>query len=341
MKIFPTSNLKRRLFVYGALVACVYLFFWYCCRAFNLGQAGKPAGDVAALETRLRRDLGELADGIGERNLFVPKALEQAAVWIETKWKEQGLAPVSYPYQTTLDDPDYRNYTKGMTFRNLEVDVAGPKDAPLVIVGAHYDTVSCAGADDNGSGVVALLELTRQLKGANLKKRLRCVAFTNEEPPFFDTADMGSLKYAQMAKARGDKIELMVSLETIAYYTQEPGSQRYPFGLGHFYPDRGNFIGVVGNIESRPLVERAGGYLKSACDVPVECASLPGRLPGVFWSDHESFWAIGVPAVMITDTAHFRNPHYHRATDKPGTLDFPALSRLTAGIVSMVRELSN
>lgn len=342
MELIPrgpaAKRLRKRLVVYALMLCAIYAFFWYCCRGFNLPPAGRPTGDLAGIEKRLARDLAELAEGIGERNLFVPKALERAGMWVEDKWRAQGLTVRDHRYRAR--DVEFAQFTRDLEFRNLEVDVAGPPDAPLVIVGAHYDTVSCAGADDNGSGVVAMLELTRQLARAHLTRRLRCVAFTNEEPPFFDTPDMGSLQYARMAKARGDKIELMISLETIAYYTQAPGSQRYPMGLGHFYPDRGNFIGVVGDLASRSLVERTAGLLARHCDVPVECASLPGRMPGVFWSDHASFWAIGVPAVMITDTAHFRNPHYHRATDRPDTLDFPALARVTAGLVPVVRTLA-
>jgi hypothetical protein len=326
MEIYPRGRMKSRLAIWGGLVVGVYVFLWWCTRSFTIPPGAKPQGEVVDLETRLRADIKELAGVTGIRDLWRIQALEHTRQWIVDRWTSQGLKPVEYAYKSHDHE-----------FKNIEVDVAG--DGPMILVGAHYDSAGTPGADDNGSGVAALLEITRQLAGAKLGKKLRCVAFTNEEPPFFDTDDMGSRVYAKMAAARGDKIEAMLSLETIAFFTDAPGSQKYPFGLGHFYPDTGNFIGIVGDLGSRALVERTAKLLGSATDVPVQCAALPGRLPGVFWSDHSSFWPYGVPAVMVTDTAPFRNRNYHQNSDLPETLDYGRFARVTAGLVTVTKQL--
>lgn len=323
------SAFKFRLKMYAALLVALYIWLWWCCRGFWLPPPGVPTGDLAQLEARLRATVAHLSGTIGERNFFAIDAMEKAADWIAARWRAQGY---------TVREPTHT--TRGKSFRSLEVEVGGPAGAPIILVGAHYDTCDGPGADDNTSGVAALLELTRELRGATFTKRLRCVAFANEEPPFFDTPDMGSRIYAQSIKAEAPAIEAMLSLESIGYYADGPGSQRYPMGLGHFYGDVGNFVAVVGNVSSRALVQRTASLLASSTDVPVACAALPGRMPGVFWSDHSAFWDIGVSAVMITDTARFRNPRYHTASDTPASLDYTRFARVTAGLIGVVRVMA-
>ena len=287
--------------------------------------------DAAALEQRLKANVRHLAGTIGERNIGNFSKLEDAARWISEKWKAQGLAVREFPYTV-----------EGHQCKNLEVDVAGPAGAAIVLVGAHYDSVeNCPGADDNATGVAAMLEISRALAKANVAARIRCVAFVNEEPPYFETDDMGSMVYARLAARRGDTIQDMLALETLGYFTDRKGSQEYPPLLSALYPDTGNFIGVVGDLVHADAVNRTADLLKKYARVPVERASLLAQIPGVSWSDHASFWASGYTGVMITDTAPFRNRNYHKPSDKPESLDYRRLGLLTAGLIETVRDLAS
>jgi Zn-dependent M28 family amino/carboxypeptidase len=211
----------------------------------------------------------------------------------------------------------------------------------IVVVGAHYDSVmGSPGANDNASGVAALLELAKEFCAAGPRRTLRLVAFVNEEPPFFKTGEMGSLVYARAARAQGEKIVAMVSLETIGYYSEAEGSQEFPFPpLRLLYPTRGNFVAFVGNFASRRLLRRSLAAFREAGAFPAEGLVAPEWLVGVDWSDHWSFWRSGYPAIMITDTAPFRYQHYHSRADTPDKLDYGALARVTTGLREMVEVL--
>lgn len=224
---------------------------------------------------------------------------------------------------------------------NLEA-VIEPRsaNAPTLVVGAHYDSARGApGANDNGSGTAALLELARLLADLRGKGdvRIRLAFFANEEPPFFKTDRMGSLVYARALADKGQKPDAMFSLETLGFYDEAPGSQHYPFPLGALYPDTGNFVAFVGTVSSRPLVRRAVGEFRAVARFPSVGGTAPGFVQGIDWSDHWSFGEIGVPALMITDTAPFRYPHYHKLTDTPDKLDYDRLARVTAGLERMLR----
>jgi Zn-dependent M28 family amino/carboxypeptidase len=230
----------------------------------------------------------------------------------------------------------------GVVCANLEVELRGIlKPEEIVVVGAHYDSVpQTPGADDNASGVAALLALAESWAKAAPERTVRFVAFANEEPIYFQTELMGSRVYAKMCKARGDKIVAMLSLESMGYFSDEKKSQKYPFPLSLFYPSRGNFIAVVGNRESKALVTRVAKVMRATKALPVERASLPGKLQGVGWSDHWAFWQEGYPAAMITDTAPFRNPHYHRGTDTAEKLDYVRLAAAVRGLAAAIVDLS-
>jgi len=166
------------------------------------------------------------------------------------------------------------------------------------------------------------------------------VLFANEEPPYFQHAGMGSLTHARASARRDDHIDAMLSLESLGYYAEAPGSQRYPWPIGLLYPDRADFVAFVGNVGSRALVREAIGTFRSAVSFPSEGAALPASIPGVGWSDHWSFWESGYRAVMVTDTAPYRNPNYHEPTDLPGTLDYQRLARVTIGLTHVVEHLA-
>jgi Zn-dependent M28 family amino/carboxypeptidase len=230
----------------------------------------------------------------------------------------------------------------GMEVRNYEVSVAGTQvPEEIVLVGAHYDAyLDCPGANDNASGVAALLEIAREWRDRRPGRSLRFVAFTNEEPPHFTTPTMGSRVYAERARAKGDRIVAMLALETIGCYSDRPGSQHYPPPFGWFYPDTGNFIGFVGNLGSRSLVRRCVGAFRRHAAFPSEGVAAPGWLTGIGWSDHRSFWETGYPGLMVTDTALFRYPHYHRPGDTPDRLDYESMALVVSGLAKVVEELA-
>jgi Zn-dependent M28 family amino/carboxypeptidase len=287
--------------------------------------------ELVRVRDRLREHVRVLASEIGERNSTRYHALERAAEYIRSELKDIG-------YQAG----EHRFDLAGQTFRNIEVELAGDERADeIVVVGAHYDTAERApGANDNGSGVAALLELARAFYGSRPARTLRFVAFPNEEPPFFHTEDMGSWRYAARAKEREENIVAMLSLETLGAYSDEPGSQQYPPILGLLYPDRGNFIGFVGNLASRSLVHSAIRTFRASAAFPSEGVASPELVPGITWSDHLSFWVHGYRALMITDTAPFRYRHYHRPSDTPDKLDYEAMARVVAGLEMVVAELT-
>lgn len=289
-----------------------------------------PTAHFPALAAALERHVKVLAADIGERNVFRPHALHAAADYIAQQWTARGCAVTRQDYQT-----------RGVPCANIEVALAGRVQANEVIVlGAHYDTVrNSPGADDNASGVAALLEIAGMLQACSPQYTVRCVAFVNEEAPFFFHGDMGSMRYARAARLRGDRIRLMLSLEMLGYYRDEPGTQRYPPLLSRFYPASGNFIGFVSNLRSARRLRWVVDAFQASCDFPLEAAALPWWVPGVALSDHASFWRHGYPAVMVTDTAYLRNPHYHSEHDVPATLDYERMAAVTRGLAAGIASL--
>jgi Zn-dependent M28 family amino/carboxypeptidase len=284
---------------------------------------------------RLRQQLKEhvdvLAGEIGERNLFRPGTLDEARNYIASVWHKQGYEVNEQFYQV-----------RGVQCANLEVSCLGTvRPDAFILVGAHYDSVKGSpGANDNGSGVAAMLELSRLFARLRPAVSVRFVAFVNEEPPFFLWQEMGSMVYAKAARKRNDNIIFMVSLETIGYYSSRPGSQRYPPFFKYFFPDKGEFIGFVANLRSRKILQQAVQAFQSQSDFPLcHVATFPW-IPGIYWSDHYCFWKQGYPAFMITDTALYRYPHYHTARDTPDKVQFTPLARVTEGLFQMFASLA-
>ena len=234
-----------------------------------------------------------------------------------------------------------------MTCCNLAAEISGTSRADeIIVIGGHYDSVlveslPCPGANDNASGAAATLALARAFAELTPQRTVRFVLFVNEEPPFFQNPFMGSWIYAKRCRERDENIVAMFSLETIGYYSDERGSQKYPFPLGLLYPSTGNFIAFVGNVGSRKLVRESIGSFRRHAEFPSEGGALPGSMPGVGWSDHWAFWQEGYPALMVTDTAPFRYPHYHQASDTPDKLDYDRMSRVVDGLERVVSDLAN
>ncbi len=272
------------------------------------------------IEHNLRQHVQILAEEIGERSFANVENLDNAASYIETEFTNLGYAVKKQTY-----------HANGQSFSNLISQKTGSSDPEqIIIVGAHYDTVTGSpGADDNASGVAGLLEMARLWQGETGNKTVRFVAFTLEEPPFYKTELMGSRVYAQSIK--DENITAMICLEMLGYYTSN--TQDYPLPLmGMIYPDKGNFIAMVGNLSSRSLVKEVEQAFKQNCSTPAESLSTFDFVTGVDFSDHASFWEIGVPAVMVTDTAFYRNPHYHAQSDLPDTLNYPPFAQTVWGL---------
>lgn len=285
--------------------------------------------DVSA---KVRTHVQMLGETIGERNVFKPAALNQAVDYISGELTSMGLEVQTQTY--AADD---------VQVQNLWTTVKGHgREEEIVVVGAHYDSVRGApGANDNGTGVAAVIEIARMLKDSRPARTVRLVFFVNEEPPFFHTDLMGSVVYARACKARGDRIVAMLTPETIGCYSDERHSQRYPPPFNLFYPSEGNFIGFVGDASARSLVKKCVGSFRKHTMFPCEGVALPDFITGVGWSDHWSFSREGYPALMITDTAPFRYEHYHTPDDTPDKIDYDRTARVVAGIGRVVKELAN
>lgn len=293
---------------------------------------GRAEPDTSRVDgDRLRRHVAVLAGEVGERNVFHPIALRAAADYISGQWYGQGYRVTAQTY-----------LARGVPCANLEVTRIGvDRPQEFILVGAHYDSVAGSpGANDNGSGVAAMLEISRLFAAARPGCGVRFVAFVNEEPPFFFWGRMGSKVYARAARLRGDDIRLMASLETLGYYRDEPGSQRYPPLFRWFYPRRGNFLAFVSNFRSRRAMLGMVAAFRAHCRLPAEHLATFAWVPGVAWSDHYPFWRQGYRALMVTDTAFYRYPYYHTAQDTPDKLDYTRLALATQGLYHAFLELA-
>lgn len=283
-----------------------------------------------ALRTeRLREHIAILASDIGERNLYRYDRLQAAAGFIENAWSELGYRASRQLYEA-----------KQLQFANVEIEIPGMnKQEEIIIVGAHYDThQKSPGANDNGSGIAALLELARAFAGKRLSRTLRFVAFTNEERPFTRTSMMGSRVYARRCRERREEIKAMICLETLGYCSEQKGSQRLSF-MGLLLPRRGNFIALIGNNPSKGLLSHVNRMFSLRRDVRCKALTLPTNFPGAWSSDNWSFWKEGYPAVMVTDTAPLRYPHYHNPTDTPDKLSYSFLTGVVDGLEALITSL--
>jgi len=283
-------------------------------------------------QARLERHVRTLASDIGERNVFHATKLDSARDYIAQAWRAAGLEPRLQTYSA-----------RGVESSNVEIVLQGEHHgSQSIVVGAHYDSArGSPGADDNASAVAALLELGHVLAAARRARTLRLVAFVNEEPPFFFWGEMGSQVYARAARERNEDIRVMLSLEMLGYYRDEPRTQHYPPLFRWFYPNRGNFIGFVSNLRSRRELTRVYRAFRNNCDFPAERAAVPSWIPGIGWSDHLSFWRQGYPALMVTDTAFYRYPYYHTSEDTPDKIDYARLTTVANGLAAALVELAS
>jgi hypothetical protein len=298
-------------------------------------QGALPASTDAETATAARLLTHIRAIASKPHNVEHYDELEKAARYIEGALTALGYRPVPQIYQVD-----------GRAVRNIEavIEPARPDAATqTIVVGAHYDSYEDApGANDNGSGTAAVIELARLLADLrnSANKRIRLVLFVNEEPPYFQTPDMGSYRYAKLLAERREPVIGMISLETLGCYLDYPGSQKYPPPLGLLYPKTGDFVAFVAMTGSRDLMQNLIGSFRRHTKFPSVGGVAPGFVPGIDWSDHWSFEEFRYPAVMITDTAYFRYPHYHKTTDTPDKVDVNKLARITHGIERVIREMA-
>jgi Predicted aminopeptidases len=274
------------------------------------------------IEDNLKNAVAYLATTIGSRSYRNLSALEKAYNYIRSALESYGYAVITQPYEY-----------KGSTYHNICCEIKGRTSPEIsIIVGAHYDTVSTTpGADDNASGIAGLLEAARLASKCSFNKTLRFVAFTLEEPPAFRTKYMGSHVYAESLRKNNENVQLMICLEMIGYFSKK---QKYPLPFFKwFYPHDGDFILLAGDTNSRQSISIVKDAFRKGTGLTIESITAPRFLPGITFSDHRSFWKFGYNAIMVTDTAFYRNPNYHRHTDVPESLDYTKMAKVVVGII--------
>lgn len=289
---------------------------------FGQGKRSSATVDPALL----RRRVETICSDFTPRSYLDSTNLNRCADWIEQSFREAGGRTSNQVYTAA-----------GRKFRNV-IARFGPEQGPLVVVGAHYDSFGrMPAADDNASGVVGLIELARLFSRNTPQIPVEVVAYSNEEPPFFASSDMGSAHHARGIKAAGVEVRAVIVLEMIGYFSDEPGNQSYPMAfLRLFYPNKGNYIAVVGSFGQTRLVRRIKWAMRGATDLPVRSINAPAIVPGVDFSDHRSYLDVGFAAVMVTDTAFYRNRVYHTADDTPDRLDYNRMAKVVMGVYEAV-----
>lgn len=288
-------------------------------------------GELQIVRDALRAHVEALVIDIGPRTPFTANSLERAATYIQSVLVDAGYVVTKQPYQ-------YLDYRVANVIGSTAA-AAGSSD--FYVVGAHYDTVpTTPGADDNASAVAVMLEVARRVAKAGLNLPVLFVAFTLEEPPAHLTRHQGSRVFVRQSRKSGNRVLGAIILEMVGYTARR---QHYPFvRRWPGYPAEGNFIGIIGNWRSRRFGHTIlQGFRKNTL-LPVESLFVPFNgwiLPATRLSDHASFWDAGWPALMVTDTAFFRNPNYHLPSDTIGTLDFDFMAGLVMSLELALLEL--
>lgn len=276
----------------------------------------RKKGDTMSDTARIKRDLERIVNTESPRNFLNVETLNAVANYIKKEFQKSSSKVLEQEFEV-----------ESLIYKNI-ICSFGPSNAERIIIGAHYDVAGeQPGADDNGSGVAGLLELSRLLKNQILKYRIDLVAYALEEPPFFRTEQMGSYIHAKFLYDNKIPVKGMICLEMIGFFSDKENSQHYPIGLlKWFYGKYGDFITVVQKFRSGEFAREITQRLKESARIKIELFKGPRFLPGVDFSDHLNYWNFGFSAVMITDTAFYRNPNYHRISDTIETLDIPKIA---------------
>jgi hypothetical protein len=307
-----------------------WTMFWMPKQSYQ-GQLPPIKQEEIILQKSLQEDLQKLAFEIGSRNNNQYSKLNQAKDFFINSFSQAGYK---------INQQEYKIDNK--SYYNIEAEKKGTtKPEEIIIIGGHYDSAfTSPGANDNGTGAAATLELAKIFANKNTNRTIKFVEFTNEEPPFFWTENMGSLVYAKNLKQQNQKIVAMLSLETMGYFSDQPGSQEYPYPINLIYPNQGNFISFIGNIKSSKLVKKSIGSFRNHVKFPSQGTALPSFIPGVGWSDQWSFWQQGYPGIMVTDTAPYRYQYYHTIDDTIDKIDFDKFARVVNGLVNVISDLA-
>jgi Zn-dependent M28 family amino/carboxypeptidase len=320
--------MKKILLGLSVLLLLTWVLLWFVAQPilFRPARREVPAVD----QQRLRKNVVTLSQQLPPRDGERPGNLQQAAKYIAGEFKNAGGQVSEQTFQ--VDGRQYRNVIARF----------GPASPERVVIGAHYDTFAgLPGADDNASGIAGLLELAALFAKTQLPRQVELVAYPLEEPPYFRSQSMGSMQHARWLKEQKVKVRAMLSLEMIGYFSDAANSQQYPFpGLALIYGKRGNFITVAGRFADESLVRRVKRAMTSANNLPVHSINAEASVPGIDFSDHRSYWQYGYPAAMITDTAFYRNPHYHSAGDLAETLDYSRMAQVVQQVYSAVLDLA-
>ena len=324
---------RKMVFWFALIIACAaftlfVLCFWITQPLFF--TLGKQALQTSVSPERLKTHVEKLSKEFVPRSASFPENLDKVAYYIR---QEFGAAGGKVSEQEFV--------ANGKTYRNVSA-VFGMETKERIVIGAHYDSAGAfPAADDNASGVAGLIELGFLLGKAELPVQIELVAYTLEEPPFFRTEKMGSFVHAKSLKDKSIAVRLMVSLEMIGYFSDEPDSQSFPVSLlSLFYPTRGNYITIVGNLDNGWTIRRAKYSMSAATDLPVYSINAPVWVNGVDFSDHRNYWHFGYNAAMITDTAFYRNPNYHTWQDTAEKLDYNRMAKVVAGVYQMTVDLA-
>jgi Zn-dependent M28 family amino/carboxypeptidase len=311
------------------IVALVLIGVWFWITQPLLSSA-TPNPERTVDPSRLQAHVHKLSVELGPRDESHIENLDRVAAYIKNEFS-QATASVS--------EQAYR--VQGKSYRNV-IARFGPETGERIVVGAHYDTAGpLPGADDNASGVAGLIELARLLGGQQPALQVELVAFSLEEPPYFRTTGMGSSVHAESLRQQNVRVRAMFSLEMIGCFSDEAKSQHFPVGvLGAFYPSNGNFIAVVGRLSDWSLARRTKATMRKAAPLPVYSINAPNFVPGIDFSDQLNYWHAGYGAVMITDTAFYRNRHYHTAQDTEEKLDYKRMAMVVEGVFAVVTELA-
>jgi len=325
---------RRRIIKFMLLVVVIFLLLliavWFWVTQPLLSSA-TPNSERTVDPSRLEAHVRKLSIEFAPRDFVHTDKLDQAAAYIKNEFS-----------QTTASVSEQAYLVEGRSYRNV-IAQFGPESAERIVVGAHYDAAGpmLPGADDNASGVAGLIELARLLGQQPPPVRVELVAYSLEEPPFFGTTGMGSSVHAKSLQSQNVRIRAMFSLEMIGYFSDAPGSQRFPVGsLRAIYPSTGNFIAVVGRLGEGLLVRRIKSTMRNASPLPVYSINAPQFVRGIDFSDQFSYWATGYNAVMITDTAFYRNRNYHTARDTAEKLDYKRMAMVVEGVYAAVVDLA-
>jgi len=334
------SRRVKRVLLVLVLFFIAFLFFsyWYMMKCEG-DWGGEP------LEKQMKAELSEMKKGmesdieylqkLGPRNSENDtsyKQLHQCEEWIRQKWESQGYIVKKHTFSA-----------EGKDYSNLEIEIQG-RLAPseIIIISAQYDTLpDSPGANNNGSGMAILFQLSQLLKKHTPERTLRLLNFVNEEDPFFGTEMMGSFQYAKRSHQLREDIKVMLSMDALGIYKEEPGSQKLPFPFKLFYPDRGNFLAFIGNLSSRKYVIEATRGFKKGSSFLIEAGVVPEWVKAADWSDHRSFWKFGYPGIMVTDTGGFRSPFHTTKEDTIDKLNFEAMSRIVVGMYTSTVHLTS